>query len=162
MDWSAVSAIAGVCAAVFVALSVVYLAIQVKGGTKATRSQTYYLTTAALADIAAIIGSNKEVSRVIRIGYETPEALNEDEFTQYGYLMVSFLRRYENVFFQYESGLVDEDFWGGHRENLLWVFRRPGMQRIWKDRKHSFSKGFREFLEFSDSIKLDTPDSRRL
>ncbi len=162
MDWNAVSAIAGVCAAVFVALSVVYLAIQVKGGTKATRSQTYYLTTAALADIAAIIGSNKDVARVIRIGYETPEALNEDEFTQYAYLMVSFLRRYENIFFQYESGLVDEDFWGGHRENLLWVFRRPGMQRIWEDRKQSFSKGFREFLELSDSIKLDTPDSRRL
>lgn len=162
MDWSAVSAIAGVCAAIFVALSVVYLAIQVKGGTKATRSQTYYLTTAALADMAAIIGSNKEVARVIRIGYETPEALNEDEFTQYGYLMVSFLRRYENVFFQYESGLVDEDFWGGHRENLLWVFRRPGMQRIWKDRKHSFSKSFREFLERSGSIELATPDSRRL
>ena len=78
MDWSAVSAVAGVFAAIFVALSVVYLAIQVKGGTKATRSQTYYLTTAALADIAAIIGSNKEVARVVRIGYETPEALTED------------------------------------------------------------------------------------
>lgn len=162
MDWSAVSAVAGVFAAIFVALSVVYLAIQVKGGTKATRSQTYYLTTAALADIAAIIGSNKEVARVVRIGYETPEALTEDEFTQYGYLMVSFLRRYENVFFQHESGLVDEDFWSGHRENLLWVFRRPGMQRIWKDRKHSFSISFREFLERSDSIQIATPDSRRL
>jgi len=72
------------------------------------------------------------------------------------------LRRYENVFFQYESGLVDEDFWGGHRENLLWVFRRPGMQRVWKDRKHSFSKSFQEFLERSDSIALATPESRRL
>jgi len=162
MDWSAVSAIAGVCAALFVALSVVYLAIQVKGGTKATRSQTYYLATAALADMAAIIGSNKEVSRIIRIGYETPEALSEDELTQHGYLMVSFLRRYENVYFQYESGLIDEDFWGGHRENLLWVFRRPGMQRIWNDRKHSFSKSFREFLEHSGSIELATSESRRL
>jgi hypothetical protein len=162
MDWSAVSAIAGIFAAIFVALSVVYLAIQVKAGTKATRSQTYYLATAALADMAAVIGSDGRVSRVVRLGFNTPDELNEDEFTQYSYLMTSFLRRYENVFFQHQSGLVDEDFWGGHRENLLWVFRRPGMQRVWKDRKHSFSISFREFLDRSNEIELDTPDSRRL
>lgn len=73
-----------------------------------------------------------------------------------------FLRRYENVFFQHQSGLVDEDFWGGHRENLLWVFRRPGVQRVWNDRKHSFSISFREFLDRSSDIELDTPGSRRL
>jgi len=162
MDWSAVSAIAGVFAAIFVALSVVYLALQVRAGTRATRSQTYYQTTAALADMAAVIGSNEKVARVVRIGWETPGKLTEDELTQYGYLMVSFLRRYENVFFQYESGLVDASFWVGHRENLLWAFRRPGIQCIWKDRKQSFSVGFRDFLDRSDSIELATPDSRRL
>ena len=162
MDWGAVSAVAGVFAALFVALSVVYLAIQVKRGTRATRSQTYYLTTAALADQAAIIGSSREVARVVRIGYETPEALNEDERVQFGYIVISFLRRYENVFFQYQSGLVDEDFWGGHRENLLWVYRQPGVQHLWKDRKHSFSVSFREYLECSGSIELATPSSRSL
>ena len=124
--------------------------------------ETYYQTTAALADIAAIIGSDEQVARVVRIGWVTPEKLTEDELTQYGYLMASFLRRYENVFFQYESGLVDAGFWDGHRENLLWAFRRPGMQLIWKDRKQSFSVGFREFLDRSDAIELATPDSRRL
>ena len=162
MDWNAVSAVAGVISAIFVALSVAYLALQVRAGTRATRSQTYYQTTAALADIAAIIGSDEQVARVVRIGWVTPEKLTEDELTQFGYLMVSFLRRYENIFFQYESGLVDAGFWDGHRENLLWAFRRPGMQLIWKDRKQSFSVGFREFLERSDSIELATPDSRRL
>jgi hypothetical protein len=34
MDWGAVSAVAGVFAALFVALSVVYLALQVKAGTR--------------------------------------------------------------------------------------------------------------------------------
>ena len=162
MDWNAVSAVAGVISAIFVALSVAYLALQVRAGTRATRSQTYYQTTAALADIAAIIGSDEQVARVVRIGWVTPEKLTEDELTQFGYLMVSFLRRYENVFFQYESGLVDAGFWDGHRENLLWAFRRPGMQLIWKDRKQSFSVGFREFLDRSDAIELATPDSRRL
>ncbi len=162
MDWSAVSAIAGVFAAIFVALSVVYLGLQIRAGTKATRSQTYYLATAALADMAAVIGSDERVSRIIRTGWDAPDDLTEDEFTQYSYLMTSFLRRYENVFFQYNAGLVDEDFWRGHRENLLWAYRRPGMQRVWNDRKHSFSISFQEFLDRSNSIELSTPDSRRI
>ena len=162
MDWSAVSAGGGILAAIFVAISVVYLALQVKATVLATRSQTYYVATAALGEMAALIGSNREVARIMRIGFLTPESLNEDEFTQFGYLMVTFLRRYENVFFQYKTGLIDEDFWDGHRENLLWVFRRPGMQRIWKDRKNSFSKMFRGYLESSDSIELATPSSRIL
>ena len=162
MNWGAVDAVAGALAALFVALSVVYLAIQVKSGTRATRSQTYYLATTALADQAATIGSNREASRVLRIGYETPEALTEDERVQFGYLVISFLRRYENIFFQYESGLIDEDFWDGHRENLLWVYRRPAVQHLWEDRKHSFSMSFREYLERSDAIELATPESRSL
>jgi hypothetical protein len=36
MDWGAVSAVAGVFGTIFVALSVVYLALQVKAGAKAT------------------------------------------------------------------------------------------------------------------------------
>ena len=162
MDWNVVSAVSAVFAAVFVAVSVVYLALQVQAGTRATRSQTYYLATSALADMAALIASNERLARVVRIGLNAPDELNEDEFTQFSYLTTSFLRRYENVFFQHKFGLVDEDFWRGHRENLLWTIRRPGMQCVWKDRQHSFSISFQEFIGRSSEIELNTPDSRRL
>ncbi len=162
MDWGAVSALAGVFGTLFVALSVVYLALHVKAGARATRSQTYYLATAALAEMAALIGSNAELSRIVCIGWNTPDDLSEDEFTQYSYVMLSFLRRYENVYFQWQSGLVDDDFWIGHRENLLWAYRRPGMQRVWKDRKNAFSIGFQKFLEGSGNIAAQTPQTRRI
>lgn len=162
MDWDAVSAVSGVFAAIFVAISVVYLALQVQAGTKATRSQTYYLATAALADMAALIASSESLSRTVRIGWNAPDELSEDEFTQYSYLMTSFLRRYENVYFQHKSGLVDEDFWRGHRENLLWAFRRPGMQRVWRDRQHSFSISFQEYLSSSGDVDIHTPAGRRI
>ena len=102
MDWSAVSAIAGVFGTIFVALTVVYLAIQIKSGTKATHSQSYSLATSALAEMAAIIGSDKELARIFRIGMVDPGALNEDEFTQFGYLGISLFRRFENAFFHYQ------------------------------------------------------------
>lgn len=162
MDWNAVSAIAGVFAAIFVALSVVYLGIQIKSSTLATHSQTYHLATSALAEMAAIIGSDKELARVFRIGMVNPESLTEDEFTQFGYLGITLFRRLENIFFQYQSGMIDEDFWIGHRDNILWFFHRPGTQAWWKDRKFAFSKRFREFLDSSTQTEIASPETRRL
>jgi hypothetical protein len=162
VDWNAVSAIAGVLAAISVTFTVVYLAIQIRKNTQATHSQTYQLATSALAEMAGIIGSSKELARIFRIGMITPDKLDEDEFAQFGYLGISLFRRFENVFFQYQSGMIDEDFWTGHRDNILWFFHRPGMQVWWKDRKYAFSKSFREFLDSSTPDEITSPESRRL
>ena len=48
---------------VAVALTVVYLAIQVRASTRATYSQTYQAAVAALGDMAAIVGESKEKSK---------------------------------------------------------------------------------------------------
>ena len=162
MEWDAISAVAGLLAAIFVGLTVVYLALQIKASTQATQSQTYYLATSALAEMAGIIGSDRELARVFRIGMVDPDVLTEDEFTQFGYLGISLFRRFENVFFQYQSGMIDEDFWVGHRDNILWFFHRPGMQAWWKERKFAFSKSFREFLDSSAATEIYSPETRRL
>ena len=162
MDWGAVSAVAGMLAAIFVGVTVVYLALQVKASTKATHSQTYQLATSALAEMAGIIGRDTQLARIFRIGMVDPSALNEDEFTQFGYLGISLFRRFENVFFQYQSGMIDEDFWVGHRDNILWFFHRPGTQIWWKDRRFAFSKRFREFLDDSKPTEIASPETRRI
>jgi hypothetical protein len=162
MDWDAVSAVAGMLAAIFIGLTVVYLALQIKASTHATHSQTYHLATSALAEMAGIIGRDKELARIFRVGMVEPDALTEDEFTQFGYLGISLFRRFENVFFQYQSGMINEDFWVGHRDNILWFFHRPGMQVWWKDRKFAFSKRFREFLDNSRPTEIASPETRRL
>ena len=162
MDWNAVSAVAGVLAAISVTLTVVYLAVQIKKNTIATHSQTYQLATSALAEMAAIIGRDKELARIFRVGMIVPGALEQDEFVQFGYLGISLFRRFENVFFQYQSGMIDEDFWNGHRDNILWFFHRPGTQLWWKDRKFAFSKKFREFLDDSTPAEIASPESRQL
>lgn len=162
MNWSAVSAIADVLAAIGVILTFIYLAFQIRRNTLATHSQTYQLATSALAEMAGIIGSSKELARIFRIGMIDPNKLDEDEFAQFGYLGISLFRRFENVFFQYQSGMIDDDFWTGHRDNILWFFHQTGMQAWWKDRKFAFSKSFREFLDKSTADEITSPASRRL
>jgi len=77
-------------------------------------------------------------------------------------LGISQFCRYENLYFQYRAGLVDEDFWSGHRENILWYFHRPGMQAWWKDKRLAYSKSFREFVENSQATDLESPADRQV
>lgn len=162
MNWEAVSALAGISAAIAVVLTVVYLAVQIRENASATRSQTHYLATVALSETAAFIASTRELTRVYRIGLSSPDKLDEDEYFQFALICISQFRSYENLFFQYRSGFVDEDFWNGHRENILWFFHRPGMQVWWRDKGIGFSKRFREFLESSKPAELESPVDRRI
>ena len=97
--------------------------------------------------MAAIVGESKEKARIFADGMAAPDKLTKDEYLQFAYLGISLFRRYENVYFQYQSGMINDDFWFGHRENLLWFFHRPGTQVWWQERRIGFSRSFRDFLE---------------
>ncbi|NNE79257.1 MAG: hypothetical protein HKN18_03200 [Silicimonas sp.] len=139
---------------VAVSLTVVYLAIQVRASTRATYSQTYQTAVAALGDMAAIVAESKEKSKLYAEGMADPESLDDDEYLQFAYLGISLFRKYENAYFQYRSGMIDNEFWDGHRDNLLWFFHRPGTQRWWSERRLGFSKSFREYLESTSDADM--------
>ena len=143
-----------------VVLTVVYLAIQVRASTRATYSQTYQTAVAALGDMAAIVGETKEKSKLFAVGMAEPDKLDSDEYLQFAYLGISLFRRYENAYFQYRSGMIDDEFWNGHRDNLLWFYHRPGTQRWWKERRLGFSKSFREYLESTSPKDMSSQDDR--
>jgi hypothetical protein len=162
MNWDAVQAISSVVGTVAVTLTVFYLAIQIKRNTKSTYSQTYQFATHALGEMAAIVGETKEKSRIFAVGMADPKKLDRDEYLQFAYLGISLFRRYENVFFQYQTGMIDDDFWFGHRENLLWFFHRPGTQVWWQERRLGFSRSFREFLEGTSPDEVSAPKKRQV
>ncbi len=162
MTWTLVQTISSIVGTVAVSLTVVYLALQVRRSTKATYSQTYQFATQALGEMAAIIGQSKEKARIFSVGMADPTKLDSDEYLQFAYLGISLFRRYENVFFQYQSGMIDDDFWFGHRDNLLWFFHRPGTQLWWKERRLGFSRNFREFLESTSPDDVSSPTIRQV
>ena len=143
-----------------VVLTVVYLAVQVRASTKATYSQTYQTAVAALGDMAAIVGESKEKSRMFADGMADPDKLDTDEYLQFAYIGISLFRKYENAYFQYKSGMIDDEFWDGHRDNLLWFFHRPGTQRWWKERRLGFSKSFRDYLESTSQSDMADQEGR--
>lgn len=154
--------IANTIGTVAVLLTVVYLALQIKRSTAATYSQTYQNATQALGEMAAICGESKEKAQLFSVGMTEPKKLDEAEYLQFAYLGVSLFRRYENVFFQYKQGMIDDDFWLGHRDNLLWFFHQAGTQIWWQERRSGFSRSFRDFLESTSLADVEPQEARRL
>ena len=162
MNWEVLTAISGVIASAAVVISVVYLAKQIQTNTIATHSQTHFATTTALAETAANIASNNDLSEVWRKGLSAPGELDDDEFFRFALLGTSVFRNFETLYFQHRTGLVSKEFWEGHRENILWFFHRPGIQMWWKEKRLGFGKDFREFLETSSQVDVKSPNIRRV
>jgi len=162
MNWQMVSAISQVLGSIAVVITVVYLALQIRKNRIATQSLTYYLVTAAGAQNAAFIASSPELSRIFRIGLTKPDQLEEDESFRFALVAINQFRRYENLFFQHQSGLLDDDYWIAQRENILWFFHRPGIQLWWQGKRLAYSKSFRDFLETSNPAELASPSNRRV
>lgn len=58
--------------------------------------------------------------------------------------------------------MINDDFWFGHRDNVLWFFHRPGTQMWWQERRLSFSRSFREFLESTVPDEVTAPQIRQV
>ena len=162
MHWEAVAAIGGVLGALGVILTVVFLAVQVRRNTAATQSQTYQAACSALAEFGALLAQDPELCRIWQTGLANPDKLVGIEYFRFAFLGISLLRRYENAFYQYHAGLIDDEFWDGYRNNLLWHFHRPGVQHWWQERRQTFSGAFCQYLESTTPRDVEGTGQRNL
>ena len=134
-----------------VVASLVFVGIEVSNNTAATRGQTRQELAVLNQEWLTLLANDAEFAELwdrawVRSGEVAPE-----EEPRIEYMMVLQLRRLENVFFQYQEGLVDESAlrsYGlqGFNANLL---QQPRFRNWWlvKNWRGSFHPDFVRFLE---------------
>ena len=60
---------------------------------------------------------------------------------------VSLLRNFENIFYQYKQGAIDEVVWAGWSWRMRSLFRRRGFCACWQEYRTAFNEEFAAFLE---------------
>ena len=83
-----------------VIVTVIYLAVQVRRNTQSNLTSSYQSIVTAISDWTTTVASDKELTRVIRIGMADLNSLDGDEQAQFNLLIVGVLRHYENIHFQ--------------------------------------------------------------
>src|SRR5437764_6224241 len=102
MSLQELSWLGGIVSSIAFLLSVIYAAIQIRNNTRAVRASAFQQVGSSFAAISFDIAKDKLLAElVVRAGRDFA-SLNEVEHLQYSLMLLSFLRRAENVYFQTE------------------------------------------------------------
>lgn len=115
MNWALITSIADVVGAIAVVISLVYLSVQVRTNTKASKANAFQTAIRSEIDLASIIIEHAGVWDKVVTG--APLAKGEETRTAillYNMLMLDTAHRYR----QYTDGYLDAQAWETRRETL--------------------------------------------
>ena len=164
MNWDAIGAIAETLGAVGVIASLVYLATQIRHSrdqmsqnTQALRAGTYQQFQSELGDAFWRAIEVPGLDSVVRSGFADYRQLNEAAAFKFEYFIVGCFATYENAYYQFRSGLLDEDRWLIHSAGLRAVLGIAGVGQWWKSAMHTGAAS-PEFTALVEEILAEEPD----
>jgi hypothetical protein len=152
-----VALLSSTVSAVALVMSVIYAASQIRHNTRAVLASTFQQVGNSFAEISFEISRDKTlVELYLRAGREFA-SLGELERLQYSLMLVSLLRRAENVFFQTEIRMLQSDHWAGMRYSIRTIIAPPGARDCWREIRARFNPRFASFI---DSLIAQNPPTR--
>ena len=94
-----------------------------------------------------MLAQDPQLANVYRVGRRHFDTLTGDDKLRFNMLIALQLRAYEQMFLEHQRGLVETEMWECRCDSMLRFAVDPGFQEVWNDRKHSFTRSFREFLD---------------
>jgi hypothetical protein len=142
-DWGAVGEIVGGLAVV---VTLIYLALQIKQNTRATRLSTSHAVTEEFRGFFELIAANKDLcSLTMRVG--NGEQLSGLDKNHYYVFLGNFLRAFENAFVQWKNGALDSGQWDGMKRMYIDNCQLQAVREYWKNRRHWYSDDFQNFMD---------------
>ena len=111
MNWEAIGSIGEIIGATAVVLTLAYLAVQVRHGTKATQAASIQVASTLDQEFLLALGTDPVTAQLWTSYLVAPETLPHEQQIQGHYLMGSMLRRLENIYFQYHLGTLSQGAW---------------------------------------------------
>ena len=146
MNWDAIGALAELIAAIAVLASLIYLANQIRQGTEVARSVARQgIAEAAMAEASSVI-EHGDLAQILFRDVSGEELEDHEDYRVQLFTFRS-LRFYENVHYQYRSGMLEDDEWEAFRYNLQLLFQLGMYERFWQGHEKQFTPVFRSLVE---------------
>lgn len=119
-----------IAAAIFVAPTLLYLALQVRQNTAQMRATASRQYLEASKDLNLGIIQNKEVASVYRRGCDDLQSLNADEKTQFFFYIGQFYQTFSTMFDLWEAGELPESAWHTIRKHIISMMSMAGTRHV--------------------------------
>jgi hypothetical protein len=130
-----------------VMLSFVYFATEIRQNTRAVRAAAFQQVINSFAGVSFDVARDRSLVDLLVRASRDFSALDEVELTQFTYMMLSYMRRAESVFFQTEIHILDSDHWSGILNSITAVLTPPGARDCWNGMKNRINPEFRDFID---------------
>ncbi len=155
MNWDAIGAIAELLGAIGVIASLVYLAGQIRHSrdqmsqnTRAMRAGTFQEFDRTMHESANDALRVPGLDRVVRLGMDNFDQLNEDDAFRFSFWMTSVSTRFDTANYLFREGMLDESRWQRTLQELRVFLEMPGVVQWWRQVRHpSLSPDFAALVE---------------
>jgi hypothetical protein len=148
VNWDAIGAIAEAVGAAGVIASLLYLAVQVRGSTRASAVEAKLESTRLLNDFIDGLIESPELNDIYQRGRADLESLSEAEYYRFSNLSVKAFWFFSAGHFQFRMGTLGEGEFHETRVTIRYWLRGPGCRAWWaKFGWNSVSPEFRKFVE---------------
>ncbi len=120
-----------IIAAVLVAPTLLYLALQVRQNTAQLRAGARYQFVEATGHQNGILAGDKNAASVFRRGLDDIDSLDPDERFQFMIFVGQYLQIYSVMFELYQDKLLPESQWFNVKKDIVSVVATPGGKHIW-------------------------------
>ena len=150
-DWGALGDLIG---GIAIIVSLVYVGLQIKQSTQATRAATNQSFSAQYTEQAAQI-TRADFRDVFWRGLSGLQNLQGGELVAFMAFLGSIMRMWETFYFQKQGGTFESRIFDSWLVQLVDLFGNDGVREYWAIRRHNFTAEFVEFID--ETIATATP-----
>jgi len=134
---------------VAVLISLLFVGVQLRENTKATRSSTATATISNISEWYVTMGTDGESSASFWRFLADPESMTKEERLQHIYIIHALFLTFQNSYFLAQEGTLDIRIHESLNQAIKGVKDQPGFLLYWKSRKSIF---FPEYQDYMDAV----------
>ena len=148
-----------------VLVTLIYVALQIRQNTHATRATSHHAITDALNQLNFTIASSDSMTQIWIDGMEDRSSMSAIMLEQFDALLRAYMHICDTMYYQAQVGAGDNGLWEAEERYLNAILTSNGGKDWLKENSVSISQGFREalgvILERNQSSELVAPDALR-
>jgi len=148
--------------AVATVATLVYLAIQIRSNTTATRSGAAQAVHESFSNWYNMLASDESLSALVAKGLRDYESLTEAERARFVSVAMSILLNTQDAFIKWREGSLIDELWISWEFVIMNLVKTPGGGTVWQDRKYLFGAHFRDHVETEIMAREPHPDAKPL
>ena len=145
MDLDSLAKLGEFVGGVFVVVTLVYLAHQVRQNTRSLQTENYGRVLDRMSTLQSRLSVDPELNRLFAVGAEAPGKLSRSERLRFAWALYELFGAAEFMYHQARANALPPVVWARWEATLAWWLSHPGMRAWWASKPTPLAEDFEAF-----------------